>query len=404
MPMRFKAPSRTGSTDPHRPRSAATSRRVAFVSAVGIVTTAGLLATATSAFATTTSTAPAAASSAYPAGTLETGATDSTLLSIYASFRHIPAGDVAGVLTGSLTEASVGSTQWAIADFLPSLSAPAAVQNAFQDGAGTAVFSSTGSSAGSNTGTAAWQVTQTGVGLSCSGVLPVAVQQALGLTNTAGCAGLQSAPASTAAAQSEVPASGPSRSKISASAVRNVGVADNPVVHSFNGLDCDPYTTLVGNPDGATQAGCGRNARFNVKNTSEFWCADFAKWVWEIGGVTSDLNLLTPGAASFWSWGHAHKEAMKKDSQDFQVGDAIVFYAPGVTINGKSADHVGIISAVDAKTKTITLVNGDFLGSKNISVQKNGPIKFSGLQAWADSVWDRKAANPEKWILVNPLP
>ena len=99
--------------------------------------------------------------------------------------------------------------------------------------------------------------------------------------------------------------------KLVNTAIAQVGVADNPPVTSFDGLDCNPYTTLVGNPLGASSQHCktSSNAYFSdVRDVSEFWCADFTKWVWQYAGVTSGLATLTPSAASFYTWGADHGE------------------------------------------------------------------------------------------------
>jgi hypothetical protein len=182
-------------------------------------------------------------------------------------------------------------------------------------------------------------------------------------------------------------------------ALAQVGVADNPPVTNFNGLDCDPYTTLVGNPLGASSKGCKTSSNppyfRNVQDVSEFWCADFTKWVWREAGVTSGLATLTPSAASFYTWGVDHGEHIPFGGTP-KTGDAVLLYPPDTKApNGTYADHVGIVTAVHSNG-TVNLVNGDFLGSVNISVQYNTNVRLS---TWASIVEGNKG---EKWAFVSP--
>jgi hypothetical protein len=177
-------------------------------------------------------------------------------------------------------------------------------------------------------------------------------------------------------------------------------VADNPPVTSFSQPDCNPYTTLVGNPLGASSSHCktSSNGSYfqNVQDVSEFWCADFSKWVWEKGGVTSGLGTLTPSAASFYAWGVKHGEHIPFGGTP-KVGDAVILYPPSTSApNGTYADHVGIVTAVHSNG-TLNLVNGDFLGPANISVQYNTNVKIS---TWASQVEGNQG---EKWAFVSPL-
>src|ERR1700749_2281118 len=74
-------------------------------------------------------------------------------------------------------------------------------------------------------------------------------------------------------------------------ALSQVGVSDTPAATSFGGVDCDPYSTLVG-AQSPNADGCGRDASLGIANQNEPWCADFAKWVWQRAGVTTDMNTL----------------------------------------------------------------------------------------------------------------
>lgn len=113
----------------------------------------------------------------------------------------------------------------------------------------------------------------------------------------------------------------------------------HPDVTSFDTVDCDPYTAMVGpwypDPD---NRGCGYNTRFGVEDESEEWCADFAEFVWLHAGVTQDMDLINPGANSFYNWGLAQGESLTVDGTDPQVGDAVVQRRQGLRhrrIHGK---------------------------------------------------------------------
>ena len=110
--------------------------------------------------------------------------------------------------------------------------------------------------------------------------------------------------------------------------------------------------------------------------------------------VTSDFGVLDPAAASFYTWGQDQGESMPTDPADPVVGDAVVFYPSGSAPNGNYADHVGIVTAVNSDG-TVNLVNGDFLGSSNISVQYNTDVS---LGPWAADIW----GSGEQWIFVSP--
>src|SRR6185437_9320097 len=148
---------------------------------------------------------------------------------------------------------------------------------------------------------------------------------------------------------------------IASIALSQVGVGDTPAATSFRGVDCDPYSTLVG-AQSPNADGCGRDARFSIANQNEAWCADFAKWVWQQAGVTTDMNTLTAQSGSFYDWGLKQKETMPVDGGTPAVGDAVVFYPPGPVERGTPGDHVGIVTAVHPGG-TVELVNGDFLGA-----------------------------------------
>lgn len=65
------------------------------------------------------------------------------------------------------------------------------------------------------------------------------------------------------------------------------------------------------------------NSRFKVRDQNEFWCSDFAKWVWRQAGVRSGLGTLDPAAASFYAWARAHGQRPRFGSHAPAAGDAV---------------------------------------------------------------------------------
>jgi hypothetical protein len=140
--------------------------------------------------------------------------------------------------------------------------------------------------------------------------------------------------------------------------------------------------------------GCGLNSNFNLENENEEWCSDFAKWVWQQAGVTTDMSAINAGAGSFYNWGAAQREPLRVDAGTPAPGDAVAFFPPGAIAAPAYADHVGIVTGVNSGG-TVNLVNGDFLGTSNISVQYNTKVS---LTSWAAEVW----GPGEQWVLIAP--
>ena len=88
-------------------------------------------------------------------------------------------------------------------------------------------------------------------------------------------------------------------------------------------------------------------------NQPEYWCADFARWVWEQAGV-GNTSELTAAAGSFYVYGQKHSTLHDTPS----VGDAVVFDYAG----GGYADHVALVTQVNGNG-TIETVSGDWAGS-----------------------------------------
>lgn len=83
----------------------------------------------------------------------------------------------------------------------------------------------------------------------------------------------------------------------------------------------------------------------------EYWCADFARWVW--GNAGADTGGLTAAAGSFYVYGQQHGTLSNTPS----VGAAVVFNYKG----GGYADHVALVSAVHPDG-TIETISGDWGG------------------------------------------
>jgi hypothetical protein len=305
------------------------------------------------------------------------------LAAAYASFKAMPRQDVGALRPGSFHTAFDGASgkYWGTASFFPSTRANEQVASEFQDGGGIGIFTS-------SNGTA-WRMTRVGgEPFPCPGEIPANIETAWGLKNSPYCSaggGARLAPMMASQASSPSP--------VAQIATSQVGVSDTPASTNWS-LDCDPYTTMVG--AGASSAGCGISPTFGVRDSNELWCADFAKWVWEEAGVSSDLGTLNPGANSFYTWGQEQGETLIPDGNNPAVGDAVVFYPPGeLTSSGLGyADHVAIVVGVNSDG-TVDLVNGDFMGATNISVQQYNEVSIA---SWASSIW-----NPdEQWVYISP--
>jgi hypothetical protein len=190
--------------------------------------------------------APAgAAAGPAPAARLVIGpAVQRHLLRLYAAYRHIPATSIAPAASGRVLGARLQRTgaDWAMVHWQPSARAGQEAAVGFQDGAGTGIFTRLPGGA--------WTVAGLGGQPSgCAVSLPRAVRL---LWHLPGCPGVGSQPVPRVRG----PAAAGTTGGLVKVALAQVGVADNPPVTSFNGLDCNPYTTLVGNPLGASSRHC----------------------------------------------------------------------------------------------------------------------------------------------------
>jgi hypothetical protein len=124
------------------------------------------------------------------------------------------------------------------------------------------------------------------------------------------------------------------------------------------GAACGISTLALANVGGSA---CGKNSlggsTFETSCTGnggqpEYWCADFAIWVWKASGA--DVSGLTAAAGSFYTYGQANKTLHDTPS----VGDAAVFNYAG----GGVADHVAIVTQVNSDG-TIETASGDWDGT-----------------------------------------
>lgn len=112
----------------------------------------------------------------------------------------------------------------------------------------------------------------------------------------------------------------------------------------------------------------------------EYWCADFARWVW--GAAGADTGGLSAAAGSFYVYGQNHGTL----SGTPQVGDAVVFNYHG----GGSADHVAIVTQVNGNG-SIETASGDWAGesgseaffSSTSHVILNAPAYYGGVGSYA---------------------
>jgi PKD repeat protein len=349
------------------------------------------------------SAAVAAPAAAARAASSPTTSVTASLEGAYEAALHVPAADVGGIRSGTLHTGSVSGREWAIASFTPARSAAKEAAVNFQDGAATGVFAKAGGT---------WRLVQTGL-YGCGDGLPASLKSAWHLADPAACgasAGTQRASAQRALAALPAPARAAAKAagtdqagaapasaadlsqKIAAIALSQVGVDDTPAVTNFNGVDCDPYSTLVAGFS-ADSDGCGYDTGFGVENENETWCSDFNKWVWQQAGITADMNTLNAGAVSFYDWAVAQGQSPQLDSGTPQAGDSVVFFSPGNFPD--FADHVGIITSVSSDG-TIDMVNGDFAATPDVHVEYDTGI--TSLSSFGAQV----EGPGEQWILVTP--
>jgi hypothetical protein len=338
------------------------------------------------------SAAPATRAGTTSAASLTGGKEAATFTTLFARERHLAASEVAGMRPGSLQVATDHSTGdvWAYARFLPSGAAGAV---AFQDGANVGVFE--------RSAHGAWTTTSAQVANGCSAGVPAGVAKAWGLDRPALCGAPALQRTAVPAATRPAEPSAVTAATIASIANSQVGVSDNPPTNSFNpeSADCDPYTAIdgVGAPECSADSTVtnANGTTTTVQNQGEYWCSDFAKWVWSQSGE-SDVSVLGPGADSFYAWGKDQGDTLTVDGTNPAVGDAVVLYPSDSTpAVGVSADHVGIITDVYANGN-VTTVNGDFQGASVIGVYSWSDMSLASYASTAEGAG-------EKWVLVPPV-
>lgn len=170
------------------------------------------------------------------------------------------------------------------------------------------------------------------LGVFGAGDVAVAAASAEGAVNAAG----------SVRARSAAGVAGGAASLAAANAGKSAGkCAVKPSVNSLGGSAFD-----------------GSCAGYNGK--PEYWCADFAMWVWQNSGLYS--AGLTAGAGSFAVYGQTNGTLHTSASYVPQPGDAVVY-----DYDGKSyADHVAIVTAINSDGSVVT-ANGDWNGGASSS-------------------------------------
>jgi hypothetical protein len=113
----------------------------------------------------------------------------------------------------------------------------------------------------------------------------------------------------------------------------------------------------VGNGD------CSKNSLgskgYYTSCAPEFWCADFAKWVWVNAGISDHNSGLTPAALSFYTWAKNNGQFTTTPA----VGDVAIFSNTkgDHTSDGGGIHHVAIVVAVSGTS--VKLISGDFGGN-----------------------------------------
>ena len=305
----------------------------------------------------------------------------STMVELFAKAHGLPVSWVAGVGSGSFHEDTVDGVTWAEARFDPTGTAD---QVDFQDGGGIGVFVERAGD---------WSYAKAAVSNGCAVGLPETVNQAWGLDNPSSC-GIE---------EPQARASSEAVSGVGAIAASQVGVLDNPAATSSTysaSNDCNPYTAIESPSEPACDADStitdADGSTTTVQNHTEFWCSDFAKWVWSQAGQP-DTDVLNGDASSFYTWGQDNGDTLTVDGTNVQVGDAVVLYSPSVTPGpGVYAAHVGIIVGVSGSS--VTTVNGDFFinSGQTIGVYEQ---TNSSLAQYASAAEDTSG---EQWVLVAP--
>ncbi|WP_329564363.1 CHAP domain-containing protein [Kitasatospora sp. NBC_01266] len=150
-------------------------------------------------------------------------------------------------------------------------------------------------------------------------------------------------------------AAAPSGASAAALAAANVGKSAGTCANTPS------YNTLGGAQFETSCSGGGSGG-------PEYWCADFAQWVWANSGFsTAGLNA---GAASFQQYGQQNGTQHTQAGYQPQLGDAIEY----ASTKDSLIHHVAVVTALNADG-SVTTANGDW----------NGDPSTTTMAAWAVS-------------------
>jgi len=92
----------------------------------------------------------------------------------------------------------------------------------------------------------------------------------------------------------------------------------------------------------------------------QYWCADFAKWVWAKNGV-KDTGVLNAAAYSFYTYAQKHGGVHAKP----RLGDVAIFSnSKGNRSSGSSGiNHVAIVGGWSASGAKVHTVSGDWINN-----------------------------------------
>lgn len=102
--------------------------------------------------------------------------------------------------------------------------------------------------------------------------------------------------------------------------------------------------------------GCSPNIVYEGRSCGENWCADFAKWAWQQGGV--DVSTLGATVTTFVNYGDNNHTWHDPGTYTPQPGDAMIFGGAGYTTKASGGAHVGIVEKVNSNG-TITEIGGN---------------------------------------------
>ena len=131
--------------------------------------------------------------------------------------------------------------------------------------------------------------------------------------------------------------------------------------------------------------------RFVTHGAPEYWCSDFARWVWwQAGAINAapGTDILTPAAGSFVNYGKLRSKP--------RVGDAVLF-AYNKDPHHPTAAHVAIVVKVNANG-TIVSVSGDLNG------QAGSEARFAATSSVViDSAYHSRPGSWDRWAPNGPV-